>query len=531
MSYRLRKNILCGSLLGALMLSVTACTTSPNSQVTAVAENFDIHYEEAAAGQIVTATWTHEGEPYELCLTGIPGTLDDETITDILTAFYQGKTFKYVDEGLVDAEKCSNKLSGYTGTWVYEDEYREDPSWGDSLLCWAASTSDMLTLSGWKDKAVDEAGNPLFATEDDLFQMYVENFWNNGGYQRFGIQYFFEGQCSGETYPRENTGKGYITGLTYSDYVHYSDYNTVEEDYVPLDTIVQSLEALKAGGAAGCCVTMNSIYYPLKNDPDTLVSWDPDRNAYVDFGYVSDDRYADALTEHFYTFSEDGSYIFLEQSGEKYVDEAGREYDPLAVLSGYFVVKEDGTILLAEENWGEYSVMDCIAYETEEVDLEKPEVTALLGNGLHAITITGYIRKTSEDGASGVKALFIADSDNDGAVYTLTGDNLDRTGRVNSYTLYPTELYTASPDGDSLNLIDYEKDHITLITGLTVLDKAVFDAFCNDVGISSSSAIEQYDIYERRYSGSEFYLYWQAQDKKTLKRINQLIKDAERNHS
>ena len=27
----------------------------------------------------------------------------------------------------------------------------------------------------------------------------------------------------------------------------------------------------------------------------------------------------------------------------------------------------------------------------------------------------------------------------------------------------------------------------------------------------------------------EDYLYWQAQDKKTLKRINQLIKDTERN--
>ena len=26
------------------------------------------------------------------------------------------------------------------------------------------------------------------------------------------------------------------------------------------------------------------------------------------------------------------------------------------------------------------------------------------------------------------------------------------------------------------------------------------------------------------------YLYWQAQDKKTLKRVNQLVKDIERNH-
>ena len=26
------------------------------------------------------------------------------------------------------------------------------------------------------------------------------------------------------------------------------------------------------------------------------------------------------------------------------------------------------------------------------------------------------------------------------------------------------------------------------------------------------------------------YLYWQVQDKKTLKRINQLIKDIEKNH-
>ena len=75
-------------------------------------------------------------------------------------------------------------------------------------------------------------------------------------------------------------------------------------------------------------------------------------------------------------------------------------------------------------------------------------------------------------------------------------------------------------------------------------DKQAFDNFCSDVGLNTSAAINLFIkavLRERRipfeisqssdpfYSESNQKHYWQTQDKKTLKRINQLIKDIERN--
>ena len=98
-------------------------------------------------------------------------------------------------------------------------------------------------------------------------------------------------------------------------------------------------------------------------------------------------------------------------------------------------------------------------------------------------------------------------------------------------------------------------------------DKASFDAFCSNVGLNTSTAINLFvkavlrenripfeitqatdpffsesnmayvkksvkELREGKGTAHEAwkdYIYWQAQDRKTIKRINQLIKDIERN--
>ena len=66
----------------------------------------------------------------------------------------------------------------------------------DSLLCWAASTANILAYTNWGFSAAAPggAGNaPLFSTDYDLFNYYIDNFPDEGGYALSGISWFVNG--------------------------------------------------------------------------------------------------------------------------------------------------------------------------------------------------------------------------------------------------------------------------------------------------------------------------------------------------
>ena len=106
-------------------------------------------------------------------------------LVDLADSFYAGKPFvmsdstafadKYwVEVDPIDAEKTHNK--------PVSDSY----PYSDTLLCWAASASNMLELTGW----AKEAG---FDNECDVFTYFEKHFTDQVGGQDDGLKWFFDG--------------------------------------------------------------------------------------------------------------------------------------------------------------------------------------------------------------------------------------------------------------------------------------------------------------------------------------------------
>ena len=129
---------------------------------------------------------------YEAYITGlrVDYTVDEvrvyvsDMLADLADSFYAGNSFtmsngdafkdKYwVSVNPVDAEKAHSKPT-------------DDYPYSDDLLCWAASTSNILELSGWGK----EAG---FSSEDEIFAYFEKHFTDVGSTQTRGLKWFFDG--------------------------------------------------------------------------------------------------------------------------------------------------------------------------------------------------------------------------------------------------------------------------------------------------------------------------------------------------
>lgn len=110
----------------------------------------------------------------------------NKLLTDVADSFYAEQSFKLSDSeafkkqyGMtvqpIDAEK------------VHEKATDEHPT-TDANLCWAASTSNMLQLTGWGARAGEQ-----FKTEDDLFDYFEAAYTDHGTSQEHGTKWFFNG--------------------------------------------------------------------------------------------------------------------------------------------------------------------------------------------------------------------------------------------------------------------------------------------------------------------------------------------------
>ena len=89
-------------------------------------------------------------------------------------------SLKVVDNALPDAEKYN------AGGQVWESQ--------DTFLCWAASASNMLWISGWAEKVTNPSTGSAFTSEDDIFQYFTDKFTNEGSDAEKGIEWFFTGE-------------------------------------------------------------------------------------------------------------------------------------------------------------------------------------------------------------------------------------------------------------------------------------------------------------------------------------------------
>ena len=63
----------------------------------------------------------------------------------------------------------------------------------DSELCWAATASNMLWLTGWAQQTVNPKTNETFKSEDEVFAYFIEYFADDGSAIKYGLKWFFNG--------------------------------------------------------------------------------------------------------------------------------------------------------------------------------------------------------------------------------------------------------------------------------------------------------------------------------------------------
>lgn len=147
-----------GPYVEARLVGEIALTQTPSGTYTA---QFTVERFDAATGTYVSYCYT---------VTGFADAAAAQEYAGGLVRYGAGAPVSLADGSLIDAEK----LIDYST---------------DSNLCWAASCSDMLILSGWAQ--VPEGAD--FSNEDVLFDYYASMFTNAAGMQNAGLLWFFEG--------------------------------------------------------------------------------------------------------------------------------------------------------------------------------------------------------------------------------------------------------------------------------------------------------------------------------------------------
>ena len=144
------------------------------------------------------------------------------------------KNFEVEDAGIIDAEK------------VMRQDY-------DYNLCWAGSASNMLHYTGWGKKAG-------FQTEDDLFDLFAENFYDKGYIERNGLEWFFNGTLGSDhpdkTLPKNyGSSGGYLSDYPAEDYLS-SEYFNSEGDIA--GALGRMTGSLNDGNAVGLGIVTTS---------------------------------------------------------------------------------------------------------------------------------------------------------------------------------------------------------------------------------------------------------------------------------
>ena len=390
------------------------------------------------------ASWIYEGERYEMAITGLKSRISEDRLAEMVQAFHEGKDAQLTNPALTDAEKFSHLVphrAGDESTWVVMDEVRSENAWGDSLQCWAASAANMLSATGWAALAKDQGTGEVFLNEDAVFSYLTRCFENEGDFQADGVEWFFSGKADDESLLRENAER---KKLLPDNPKRYMLSLFTEQKGTKAYAILSDMAlAIKKGASMGISITINSTSYRLLADPEVTVNIENGRFMELCLDIFEEEEYLE-LPEHYWTFAADGSVIVLEKTDESYFDESGREFPAMSVKKDHLYYDEvSDTYYIPEklDNSGTYTVFRYIEHAADEVDLEHPIVTRGLGNGVHAVTVSGYIRNVSEenDGMKGMRAMLLADSDNDANIWQVDANTTKKEDRPNTYKLCYTE--------------------------------------------------------------------------------------------
>ena len=230
---------------------------------------------DTAANEYYTAEFMIPESDYSVFLTGLTQDNVGEIRQAIIGSYVEGEDFSLTNLGFIDAEK--------TG----END-------GDDNLCWAASTSNLLTYTGW-------AAQAGFDSADDLFEAFIDAFENKGGNVKFATGWFINGvSATGLSQPREGTGN-YLPLYNYSDLVEELDlrsncsgqlatvYDRLKSGYgVSLSLSIYGAEGYEGAHAVTCWGFVTDSRYPKtsKQFYKSIFTTDSDSHKY----YVTDGK-------------------------------------------------------------------------------------------------------------------------------------------------------------------------------------------------------------------------------------------------
>lgn len=202
------------------------------------------------------------GDNNECFLTGLSPDRVDEIETKMIGACSKGSSFTVADIGFIDTEK-------------------EDVENYDSQLCWAAATSNALTYTGWAQYAG-------FDNEDDLFDMFAENFTDEGALVAYGATWFLNGV--GDTIdgittaaPKKPDGGAYAPDYAYE--------NVVTEHMFYPDGICEQSKILKEELKSGCGIVLSGQFM-FGEGGHATTCW----------GYAVDNNYSEDEQMHYKMF-------------------------------------------------------------------------------------------------------------------------------------------------------------------------------------------------------------------------------------
>ena len=152
---------------------------------------------EDTESEYYTADFVLPDSGYQVYLTGLTQDNVDEIRQAIIAGYTEGEDFDLKNLGFIDAEK----------TWAND---------GDENMCWAASTANLLTYTGW-------AAQAGFGSTDDLFEAIISSFSDEAGNVDNATSWFLNGSTMpGGAQPTAGTG-AYLPQYSYSDLVETTD--------------------------------------------------------------------------------------------------------------------------------------------------------------------------------------------------------------------------------------------------------------------------------------------------------------------
>jgi len=120
-------------------------------------------------------------------------TLSEKDNTEVFLTGLTHENIKIVQQALISAKIENSEFSIEDIDFIDTDKLSQIEN-GDDLLCWAATTANILHYTGWAKKA-----SSSFVTTDDIFDDFVNNFTDDAGEPFRGIEWFLNGSYLPQT--------------------------------------------------------------------------------------------------------------------------------------------------------------------------------------------------------------------------------------------------------------------------------------------------------------------------------------------